>query len=250
MDGSAGSDVRGTAERSGVRSECLDQVGMCRYSDRQIRQLSGGQQQRVFLARALAQDAQIYFMDEPFAGVDAATEQAIVELLQELREQGKTVLVVHHELQTVKEYFDYVILLEHAAGRGRPRRHHVHAGNAPDHLRRTADDPRRSRRGRAPRGGSAVNELVLTVLVGTAILGGVSGIVGSFAVLRRRALVGDLLSHAALPGICIAFFIADRHELLVPARRRIYQRIHRRGPGDVHHRAGRGRRKTRQSASC
>jgi manganese/zinc/iron transport system ATP- binding protein len=65
----------------------------------------------VFLARALAQDAQIYLMDEPFAGVDAATEQAIVELLQELRAKGKTVVVVHHELQTVKEYFDHVILL-------------------------------------------------------------------------------------------------------------------------------------------
>ena len=72
---------------------------------------SGGQQQRVFLARALAQDAQIYFMDEPFAGVDAATEQAIVGLLQELRSRGKTVIVVHHELQTVRDYFDYVILL-------------------------------------------------------------------------------------------------------------------------------------------
>jgi manganese/zinc/iron transport system ATP- binding protein len=91
--------------------DCLAHVGMSAYGDRQIRQLSGGQQQRVFLARALAQDAQIYFMDEPFAGVDAATEQAIVELLQELRAGGKTVLVVHHELQTVKEYFDYVILL-------------------------------------------------------------------------------------------------------------------------------------------
>jgi manganese/zinc/iron transport system ATP- binding protein len=100
----------GGAERKRA-TECLDQVGMSRYGGRQIRQLSGGQQQRVFLARALAQDAQIYFMDEPFAGVDAATEQAIVELLQALRKQGKTVLVVHHELQTVKEYFDYVILL-------------------------------------------------------------------------------------------------------------------------------------------
>jgi manganese/zinc/iron transport system ATP- binding protein len=100
----------GAAEKK-RSTECLEQVGMSRYGGRQIRQLSGGQQQRVFLARALAQDAQIYFMDEPFAGVDAATEQAIVELLQALREQGKTVLVVHHELQTVKEYFDYVILL-------------------------------------------------------------------------------------------------------------------------------------------
>ncbi len=91
--------------------ECLTQVGMERFSRRQIRQLSGGQQQRVFLARALAQDAQIYFMDEPFAGVDATTEQAIVGLLQTLRHDGKTVLVVHHDLQTVRDYFDHVILL-------------------------------------------------------------------------------------------------------------------------------------------
>ncbi|MDZ5473171.1 metal ABC transporter ATP-binding protein [Bacillus sp. 31A1R] len=91
--------------------ECLRKVGMESYSNRQISQLSGGQQQRVFLARALAQDAKIYFMDEPFVGVDAATERAIVDLLNELKKQGKTVLVVHHDLQTVKDYFDHVILL-------------------------------------------------------------------------------------------------------------------------------------------
>jgi len=100
----------GKAERELAR-RCLAQVGMGPFAGRQIRQLSGGQQQRVFLARALAQDAQIYFMDEPFAGVDAATEQAIVTLLQELRAGGKTVFVVHHDLQTVRRYFDYVILL-------------------------------------------------------------------------------------------------------------------------------------------
>lgn len=91
--------------------DCLDQVGMTRFADRQIRQLSGGQQQRVFLARALVQDAQVYFMDEPLAGVDAATEVAIIKLLQTLRERGKTVMVVHHDLQTVRQYFDHVILL-------------------------------------------------------------------------------------------------------------------------------------------
>jgi len=100
----------GRAERE-VALRCLEQVSMRPYADRQIRQLSGGQQQRVFLARALAQDAQIYFMDEPFSGVDAATERAIVKLLQTLRGQGRTVFVVHHDLQTVREYFDYVILL-------------------------------------------------------------------------------------------------------------------------------------------
>jgi len=91
--------------------EALDKVGMHLFADRQISQLSGGQQQRVFLARALAQDAQVYFMDEPFQGVDATTERAIVTLLQELRAAGKTVVVVHHDLQTVPEYFDWVTLL-------------------------------------------------------------------------------------------------------------------------------------------
>lgn len=89
----------------------LERVGMADYAHRQISQLSGGQQQRVFLARALAQDAKLYFMDEPFAGVDAATEKAIVNLLQDLRSKGKTVLVVHHDLQTVSAYFDHLIML-------------------------------------------------------------------------------------------------------------------------------------------
>lgn len=91
--------------------EALQKVGMADFADRQISQLSGGQQQRVFLARALVQDASIYFMDEPFQGVDATTERAIVELLQNLRAEGSTVVVVHHDLQTVPEYFDWVLLL-------------------------------------------------------------------------------------------------------------------------------------------
>jgi len=91
--------------------EALDRVGMADYAKRQISQLSGGQQQRIFLARALAQEADLYFMDEPFAGVDAATEHAIIGVLQELRASGKTVIVVHHDLQTVPQYFDHVMLL-------------------------------------------------------------------------------------------------------------------------------------------
>jgi manganese/zinc/iron transport system ATP- binding protein len=94
-----------------LASEALEKVGMTAYARRQISQLSGGQQQRAFLARALVQDAQVYFMDEPFQGVDATTERAIVALLQELREAGKTVVVVHHDLQTVPDYFDWVTLL-------------------------------------------------------------------------------------------------------------------------------------------
>ncbi len=94
-----------------LAEEALQKVGMLDFKKRQISQLSGGQQQRVFLARALVQEAQVYFMDEPFQGVDATTEKAIVKLLKELREAGKTVLVVHHDLQTVSEYFDWVMLL-------------------------------------------------------------------------------------------------------------------------------------------
>ncbi len=94
-----------------IARDCLDKVKMLPYANRQISNLSGGQQQRVFLARALAQESDIYFMDEPFAGVDAATEAAIVGLLRELREKGKTLLVVHHDLPTAKEYFDMLLLL-------------------------------------------------------------------------------------------------------------------------------------------
>jgi len=89
----------------------LERVGIADYARRQISQLSGGQQQRTFLARALVQDADLYLMDEPFAAVDAATEKAIVKILQEMKQAGKTALVIHHDLQTVPEYFDYVILL-------------------------------------------------------------------------------------------------------------------------------------------
>lgn len=91
--------------------DCLNRVGMRDFSDRQIGQLSGGQQQRVFLARALAQDADLYLLDEPFAGVDAATEKAIIGVLKSLKQAGKTVVVVHHDLATVTDYFDHVFLI-------------------------------------------------------------------------------------------------------------------------------------------
>lgn len=91
--------------------QAIEQVGLSNFASRQISQLSGGQQQRTFLARALVQDADIYFMDEPFAAVDAVTERAIISILHELRSRGKTVVVVHHDLQTVADYFDWVALL-------------------------------------------------------------------------------------------------------------------------------------------
>ena len=91
--------------------ECLEKVGLEDYADRQIGQLSGGQQQRVFVARALAQDPQIYLMDEPLNGVDAVTEETILSILENLRKEGKTIVMVHHDLQTVDKYFDWVVML-------------------------------------------------------------------------------------------------------------------------------------------
>jgi len=94
-----------------IAHEAIEKVGMSEFANRQISQLSGGQQQRVFLARALTQNADIYLMDEPFQGVDATTERAIISILKELKNSGKTVIAVHHDLQTVPEYFDWVTLL-------------------------------------------------------------------------------------------------------------------------------------------
>jgi manganese/zinc/iron transport system ATP- binding protein len=112
---------------------CLEQVGMADYAERQISQLSGGQQQRVFLARALAQQSKLYFMDEPFAGVDAATETAIVDVLRRLKQEGRTVIAVHHDLQTVPEYFEHVLLLNGRVIAAGP----VAETFTPDNLRRT-----------------------------------------------------------------------------------------------------------------
>jgi manganese/zinc/iron transport system ATP- binding protein len=100
----------GKRDRS-FAAQCLEQMNMLPYADRQIGNLSGGQQQRVFLARALAQQSDLYLMDEPFEGVDAITEKTIVDLLKSLRDQGKTLIVVHHDLSTAKDYFDQLVLL-------------------------------------------------------------------------------------------------------------------------------------------
>ena len=190
----------GAAERRTAEA-CLEKVGMSSYARRQIQQLSGGQQQRIFLRPGARRDAQIYFMDEPFAGVDAATEQAIVSLLQSLRASGKTVFAVHHELQTVAQLFRFRHFAQHAIGRRRTDRHDLHQTKSATDVRRPADDSGRSRRGGPPGRIAAVIVLsnTLVVLAGTSLLGGVAGIVGSFAVLRRRALVGDLLAHARYP---------------------------------------------------
>lgn len=94
-----------------LANQCLKDVGMDAFSQRQISQLSGGQQQRVFIARALVQQAQLYLMDEPFAGVDMATEKAIIQIFRRLKSENKTVVCVHHDLNTLRDYFDWVVMI-------------------------------------------------------------------------------------------------------------------------------------------
>jgi manganese/zinc/iron transport system ATP- binding protein len=102
---------RVTRQHQQMAMEALDRVGMAEFAQRQISQLSGGQQQRTFLARALIQPADLFLLDEPFAAVDASTEQALVSIMRSLQDAGKTIIVVHHDLHTVPEYFDYLVLL-------------------------------------------------------------------------------------------------------------------------------------------
>jgi len=102
---------RPTSEDKRIAQRSLEMVGIQDLASRQIGQLSGGQQQRAFLARALASEADLYLMDEPFAGIDAASEAAIIEIMRDLRKSGKTVITVHHDLQTASDYFDWIVLL-------------------------------------------------------------------------------------------------------------------------------------------
>ncbi|WP_026827290.1 metal ABC transporter ATP-binding protein [Exiguobacterium artemiae] len=102
---------RPTKQHRALAITCLERVGMQDYADRQIGELSGGQQQRVFLARALAQEAELLLLDEPFVGVDAGSERVIIDLLRTLRNEGKTIVVVHHDLSKAADYFDTLLLL-------------------------------------------------------------------------------------------------------------------------------------------
>ena len=116
------------SDRDAARS-ILKKVGMLEYESRQISQLSGGQKQRLFIARALLQQADLFLLDEPFAGVDMATEKEILELLGKLKQEGKTLLVVHHDLSTVQNYFDWALLLNTALVASGPMEEVFHQAN-------------------------------------------------------------------------------------------------------------------------
>lgn len=117
--------------------ECLSKVGLLKFKNNQIGELSGGQQQRVFMARALAQKAQLFFLDEPFAGIDVSSEEVIINILKSLRDEGKTVFVVHHDLSKIEQYFDHLIVInKHLIGSGA-----VHNIFLPDLMQRAYQTP-------------------------------------------------------------------------------------------------------------
>jgi manganese/zinc/iron transport system ATP- binding protein len=188
---------------------CLDRVGMADFADRQIGQLSGGQQQRVFLARALAQDADLYLLDEPFAGVDAATERAIVDVLKSLKAEGKTVIAVHHDLATVAEYFDRVFLINVRRSPKAPWRRPSPPRRCRGLWRAACGDPCRSTgAGRIAGLTPFLDALLLQagynaalVAIGAGAAGFRAGATGTFLLLRKRALVSDAIAHATLPGV-------------------------------------------------
>lgn len=126
---SAGWFRRITRSDRAMVDACLARVGMSEYSHRQIGQLSGGQRQRIFLARALAQNTKLLVMDEPFAGIDARTEADLLGLLGELRDEGRTIIIVHHDLDTVREVFDWALLLNVRAIACGPAKKTLSAGN-------------------------------------------------------------------------------------------------------------------------
>ena len=216
----------GKAQRE-TALHCLEQLGMADYADRQISQLSGGQQQRVFLARALAQEAELYFMDEPFVGVDATTEGAIVDLLRELRARQD------RRLRPPRPGIGAGLFrLAGAAQRARHRRRSVRGRFTPRTwpgptaaARTGSPSSSRTKRPRVARRPRRAREHLLrdlifdytlrNVALGSALLGIVSGVLGSYAVLRRQGLLGDALAHAALPGICIAFLLTGSREQIV-----------------------------------
>ena len=199
-----------------IALEALERVGMAAYADRQISQLSGGQQQRVFLARALVQEADLFFLDEPFAAVDAATERAIVELLRDLRKRGASCLVVHHDLATVPQYFDWIVLLnKRVTVCGPVEKAFTKANVCETYGGNIAFLGRLPRHWQEMFDGAVLWEVLSLrdyntrlVILCSLLLGAACGPMGAYFLLRRRSLMGDVLSHATLPGVALAFLLS------------------------------------------
>lgn len=188
--------------------KAIAQVNLSAFTNIPINQLSGGQQQRVFLARALVQDADIYLLDEPFAAVDIATEKNIISILLELRSQGKTVVVIHHDLQTVADYFDWVLLLNVEKIAYGP----VHQVFKPEYIciAYGADRNLFSYKKKM-----FFDTTLIIILLGMSLIGATAGALGVFVLLRGQSLMGDALSHAALPGVSLMFLFSQNKNPLV-----------------------------------
>ena len=177
------------------------------YAKRQISELSGGQLQRVFIARALAQGAEWIFLDEPFVGIDALSERKIFDILQELKNSGKTILIVHHDLHKVEEYFDEVVLLNKQLIASGPvqevftsKNLQLAYGEIIGHL---VKEERKMIQSFID--GLMNYQFLQYALVTSMLVGLASGVIGSFIILRGMSLMGDAISHAVLPGVAISY---------------------------------------------
>lgn len=188
-------------------SKALEKVDMGKYSNHQIGELSGGQFQRVLLARCLAQNADFIFLDEPFVGIDLVSERIIMDTLKELKHQGKTVLIVHHDLSKVKKYFDNIILLN----RNLIAHGSVESVFNEENLKKAYGDTIFIGEGNNMLQ-NFINGLydfhfLQNALITSVVIGIVSGTVGCFIILRGMSLMGDAISHAVLPGVAISYIL-------------------------------------------
>lgn len=188
-------------------SKALEKVDMGKYSNHQIGELSGGQFQRVLLARCLAQNADFIFLDEPFVGIDLVSERIIMDTLKELKHQGKTVLIVHHDLSKVKKYFDNIILLN----RNLIAHGSVESVFNEENLKKPMEILYLLERGNNMLQ-NFINGLydfhfLQNALITSVVIGVVSGTVGCFIILRGMSLMGDAISHAVLPGVAISYIL-------------------------------------------
>lgn len=188
-------------------SKALEKVDMGKYSNHQIGELSGGQFQRVLLARCLAQNADFIFLDEPFVGIDLISERIIMDTLKELKNQGKTVLIVHHDLSKVKKYFDNIILLN----RNVIAHGSVESVFNEENLKKPMEILYLLERGNNMLQ-NFINGLydfhfLQNALITSVVIGIVSGTVGCFIILRGMSLMGDAISHAVLPGVAISYIL-------------------------------------------
>ena len=188
-------NVPGAKEKS-ASQQALADVNLSEFSQRQIGELSGGQLQRVFVARAIVQQADVIILDEPFVGIDMKSEAEIMSILKRWQEEGKTIIVVHHDLNKVTKYFDNLVIINRGV---------VASGTTSEVF--TKENITTAFSIGLFIDGLMQYNFLQTALITSILVGIMSGIIGSFIILRGMSLMGDAISHAVLPGVAVAYML-------------------------------------------